>query len=202
VAITSNFAVWPSTTLWLAGCVVIDGPAAVDVPLRESVRDGSEASLATMRLPVEFPVDFGANSTCTAWVIPGAREIVVITPVRRKPDPETVAWEMVTAVVPEFVRVNVCKLFAPIDTFPKSRVVVLGARVPKAALLEPGFDGVPALVNPTQPEIDKIEIKSVAIVANVASELCCVRSRVAACFWGAGCTCWSVFVCDFMSHTV
>ena len=127
---------------------------------------------------------------------------MLITPLRLNPEPETAAWEIVTAVMPEFVRVNVCRLFEPIGTFPKLRVVVLGARVPGAVLLEPVFDGVPALVKPTQPEMDKIAMKRVAIVANVASELCCSGSSVAACCFDAGFSSWDCSVCDFMSQTV
>ena len=151
---------------------------------------------------MELPLVFGANSTCTAWLFPGGREIVFITPLRLNPDPETAAWEIVTAVMPEFVRVNVCRLFAPIGTFPKLRAVVLGARVPGAVLLEPVFDGVPALVSPTQPETDKIAMKRVAIMANVAIELCCLGSSVAACCFDAGFSSWEASVCDFMSQPV
>jgi hypothetical protein len=48
-------------------------------------------------------------------------------------------------------------------------------------LLEAGFVGDPALVNPTQPEIDNSALKSVAIMANIANELCCLGSPVAGC---------------------
>lgn len=119
-----------------------------------------------------------------------------------KPEPETVVSEIITDEVPVFVRVNVCKLFEPMGIFPKLKVVVLGASTPGVVLPEPGFDGVPALVNPTQPEIDKIVMKSVAIMANIASELCCLGSPVAASCFGAGFIRSGFCVCDFISHTV
>ena len=98
----------------------------------------------------------------------------------RKAEPKTVAWEIVTADTPELVRVNVCRLFEPRGTVPKLTAVVFGARVPMVVLLlEPGFDGVPALVNPAQPETNEIARNSVAIMAKVASELCCLGSPVA-----------------------
>src|ERR1700730_15076051 len=113
-------------------------------------------------------------------------ETADIPPVTLKPEPETVAWEIVTAAVPEFVSVNVCELFEPMGTLPKLTAVVLGARMPGVVLLEPGFDGVPALVNPAQPEMDKIAMNSVAIVANIASELFCLGNPMAASCFGAG----------------
>jgi hypothetical protein len=98
-----------------------------------------------------------------------------------KPVPATVASEILTDAVPVFVRVNVCKLFEPMGTIPKLKAVVLGARTPGVALLEAGFVGDPALVNPTHPEIDNSVLNSVAIMANIANELCCLGSPVAAC---------------------
>jgi hypothetical protein len=93
----------------------------------------------------------------------------------RNAEPKTVASEIITAAVPVFVRVNVRKLVEPMRTFPKLTVVALGASTP-GVLLEPGFVGLPALVNPTQPEMDKAAMKSVAIMANIASGLCCLGS--------------------------
>ena len=95
----------------------------------------------------------------------------------RNAEPKTVASEIITAAVPVFVRVNVRKLVEPIRTFPKLTVVALGASTP-GALLEPGFVGLPALVNPTQPEMDKVAMKSVAIMANIANDLRCLGSPV------------------------
>jgi hypothetical protein len=79
-----------------------------------------------------------------------------IPPAMLKPVPVMVAWEIVTAAVPVFARVNVCGLLDPTATFPKFSLVAFAESVPEAAGLEPDFfAGVPAPVNPTQPESDK-----------------------------------------------
>src|SRR5258706_2956945 len=94
-------------------------------------------------------------------------------------EPKTVQEEFITAAVPVFVRVNVRKLVEPMRTFPKLTAVALGASTP-GALLEPGFVGLPALVSPTQPEMDRVAMKSVAIMANIANDLRCLGSPVTA----------------------
>jgi hypothetical protein len=80
-----------------------------------------------------------------------------IPPTTLKPVPVTVAWEIMTAAVPVLDRVNVRGLLEPVATFPKLRLMELAESVPE---LELGaeFDlaaGVPAPVNPMQPESDK-----------------------------------------------
>jgi hypothetical protein len=79
-----------------------------------------------------------------------------IPPTTLKPAPVMLAWEIVTAAVPVFDRVNVCGLLDPTATFPKFRLVALAASVPEAVGFDPDFGvGVAAPVNPTQPESDK-----------------------------------------------
>jgi hypothetical protein len=165
VATTSKVAVWPAMTLWFAGCVVMEGPATA-LPLRESVRDESEASLENTRLPLELPCAVGANSILTGRLFPGVMETEDIAPTTLKPGPKTAAWEIVTAAVPVFVRVTVCMLFEPGATLPKLILVALAASTPADALFEVVFPGVPALVSPTQPEIDKVVSNSVPRMAN------------------------------------
>ena|ERR1700686_3457712 len=101
-----------------------------------------------------------------------------ITPTRLKPAPVTDALEIRTATVPVFVSVKVCELFEPGATFPKLKLVALAASVLEGVLAEPVFDGVPALVNPTQPEIVK-EISNVVRIANKASWPRCFGSSIA-----------------------
>jgi hypothetical protein len=96
-------------------------------------------------------------------------EIAAIAPETLKPEPKTVAWEIVTGSVPELVRVNICELFEPRGTLPKSTLVVFGASTP--AEVEPGLFKLPALVNPTQPERVRMLMNSVKIMADSASEL-------------------------------
>jgi hypothetical protein len=69
----------------------------------------------------------------------------------------TVAWEIVTIVVPVLVRVKVWGLLDPAATFPKFRLVALAASVPEVVEFEFELDfpgGVPAPVKPTQPASD------------------------------------------------
>jgi hypothetical protein len=154
---------------------------AIAFPVRERVRDGFVASLARTRVPLELPAAAGANATWIAWLVPGAMETAPVDPERLKPGPETVAWEIVTAAAPEFVSVNVCELFEPIATFPKSTLVVFGASTPAVVEFEPGLLGLPALVKPTQPEIDRTATKSARMMADNASELWCLGSPAAPC---------------------
>lgn len=62
VAATVKLAVWPTATLWLAGCVVMDS-VAMPVPLKETESVEFDASLATTMLPVTLPDVCGANWT-------------------------------------------------------------------------------------------------------------------------------------------
>ena len=101
-----------------------------------------------------------------------------IPPTRLKPAPVTVALEIRTAAVPVFVRVKVCELFKPGAMFPKLKLVALAASVLDGALVEPVFPGVPALVNPTQPEIVKA-ISNVVRMVNKASGLLRFGSSIA-----------------------
>jgi hypothetical protein len=81
-------------------------------------------------------------------------EAVDIEPATEKPVPVTVACEIVTAVVPELLRVRVCGLLDPVATLPKLKVAELAVSEP-AAVPEPEVvfePGVAAPVKPTQPE--------------------------------------------------
>lgn len=62
VAATVKVAVWPTATLWLAGCVVMESDA-IPAPFRETESVEFEALLATTRLPVTLPGVCGANWT-------------------------------------------------------------------------------------------------------------------------------------------
>src|ERR1700687_1351137 len=108
-----------------------------------------------------------------------------VPPTTLKPGPETVAWEIMIAVVPLFVRVTGCILFEPVATFPKLNVEALAASTPGVVPFEFVFPGVPAFVNPAQPEINKVVIRSVAKMANSARELRCFASLGAARWLGA-----------------
>ena len=71
------------------------------------------------------------------------------------PGPEMVTFDIVPAPVPVLVRVKAWRLLDPATTFPKFRLVAFAASVPEEVAVELDFAaGVPALVKPTQPEID------------------------------------------------
>ena len=90
----------------------------------------------------------------------------------------TVAWEIVTAAVPVFVRVSVCGLLEPAATFPKLKLVALAASIPEEVVLELVFAGeLPALVKPVQLERVAV-ISSAARTASKSNGLCCFGSLV------------------------
>ena len=103
-------------------------------------------------------------------------EIEDIVPATLKPEPNTVAWVIITPVVPVLVRVNVWELFEPGATAPKTRLVVLAASTPGVAPFEVVFAGAPALVSPMQPEVVRVVMNRVAIMANNARRVCCFGS--------------------------
>ena len=95
-----------------------------------------------------------------------------IPPTTLKPAPVIVAFEIVTIAVPVFVSVSVWELLAPAVTFPKVRLVALAASDPEEAVLEFAFPaGVPAPVNPVQPEI----VRAARRARIMASEVSGVR---------------------------
>ena len=74
-----------------------------------------------------------------------------------------------TAAVPVFVKVSVCRLLEPVATLPKLKLVALAASVPAEAVLEFVFAGeVLALVKPAQPERDNVARKARKMANNVS----------------------------------
>ena len=93
-----------------------------------------------------------------------------IPPTTPKPAPAVVACEIVTAAVPVFVKVSVCRLLDPVATLPKLKLVALAASVPAEAVLEFVFaDGVLELVAPAQPDRDNVDRKARKMANNVSS---------------------------------
>ena len=81
----------------------------------------------------------------------------------------TVAWEIVTAAVPVFVKVSVCRLLEPVATLPKLKLVALAVSVPAEAVLEFVFaDGVLELAKPAQPERDNAARKARKMANNMS----------------------------------
>lgn len=70
-------------------------------------------------LPLALPLDPGANFTVKVAFCPAAIVSGVVSPLRLKPVPVTLAAEIVTLDVPELVRVMVCDPLLPTVTLPK-----------------------------------------------------------------------------------
>ena len=74
-----------------------------------------------------------------------------------------------TATVPVFVKVSVCRLLEPVATLPKLKLVALAASVPAEALEFVFADGVLELVTPAQPERDNVARKARKMANNVSA---------------------------------
>jgi hypothetical protein len=70
--------------------------------------------------------------------------------------------------VPVFVRVSVWELLNPVVTFPNVRLVALAANDPEEAAVEFVLAaGVPAAVNPVQPDMDRAANRTTIIVSEL-----------------------------------
>ena len=74
VAATENVAVCPAVTVWLAGCVVINGAIAdvVEPPVSEIVCGLLGALSVSVSVPVRVPVAVGVNFTLIVQLAPAA----------------------------------------------------------------------------------------------------------------------------------
>jgi len=143
------------------------------VPVREIVAGELVASLATVTLPLTLVEVAGLNVTFTVAGCPGVRICPVEIPLAENPAPEMLTLETVTLEFPALVKVTPKVLLPPILTVAKLRLVALAASTLEVVLFELVFDGAPALVNPTQPEIDKV-MNKVAKIPNQVNGPCCL----------------------------
>jgi hypothetical protein len=93
------------------------------VPLKEIIAGDPGALLLMTMLPVALPVAEGANCAEKGTLDPGLMESGRLSPARRNPVPAAVAWEMVSAAFPEFVREIFWLAVPPTFTFPKLTLV-------------------------------------------------------------------------------
>ena len=100
----------PTTTLPTFTAVALRVPwlCVTAVPLRVTLRAGFVASESIMTLPLTLPADLGAKVTLKDALCPGVRVNGVASPEMLKPEPVTVAWEMVEFMPPAFRTVSVC----------------------------------------------------------------------------------------------
>ena len=73
--VSDRVLLWPTVTLpKLKGDVVaVSAPTAAAVPVNETVSDGFDASLVTVKVPVGVPAVVGAKTTLNDWFAPAAR---------------------------------------------------------------------------------------------------------------------------------
>lgn len=91
----------------------------VPIPLKATVIEEPDASLAIETLPVAPPTEDGVKLAEKLVLWPGLSVIGMDNPAMPKPVPETLAEEIVTLAVPEFVRVMDCDPLLPTATLPK-----------------------------------------------------------------------------------
>jgi hypothetical protein len=101
----------PTTTL--PGIVTVVGfavrvpAAAIAVPVKGIAKLGFEAFDVTVTVPLNVPVDVGANVTVNDVLCPGVNVTGGVIPEILKPVPAAVAAEIVALVPPVFVTVSV-----------------------------------------------------------------------------------------------
>jgi len=80
--------------------------------------------------PFTAPATVGANFTPKVVFCPGAKVSGRLSPVTLKPEPVTLACEMVRLAPPEFCRVSVCVVLPPTATVPKLKLEGLVLNTP------------------------------------------------------------------------
>jgi hypothetical protein len=109
------------------------GTCCTPLPVREIVVGEFVALLTTETDPVSAPDAVGVKTTLNVALAPAAMVSGTVTPVVLKPVPEAVILETFTLELPVLVSVTVCVLLLPTFTFPKLRLVTLGASCSVAA---------------------------------------------------------------------
>jgi hypothetical protein len=116
-------AVLPSLTLpklILAGLKLSVRVAATPVPLSATVAGMLEALLVMLTVPLTEPAEAGAYCTLKLALWPGVKVAGRLRPLKVKPEPVTVADEIVKFAEPVLVTWKVCELALPTTTEPKA----------------------------------------------------------------------------------
>lgn len=100
------------------------------VPESEIPRVEFDALLRIDMFPFAAPPVCGKKATLKVALWPGAKVSGRLSPLTPKPEPETVAWVMVTLEPPELVSVSGKVWLFPTGTLPKLRLEELAARAP------------------------------------------------------------------------
>ena len=104
--------------------------ACVPVPLNAIVVGEFGASLTIEMLPLALPAEVGANLALNVVVSPAPNVRGVLNPLMLRPVPDTVALDIVTLAVPEFVNVIDWVPLLPTATDPKFTLEGLAATWP------------------------------------------------------------------------
>ena len=113
--------------LKLVGFAVSRKVAVTPVPLRAIVSGELGALLTSETVPVTLPAAPGVKATLNVALLPAAMVSGTVMPVRLKPLPDAVAWEIVTPALPALDSLIVCELLVPVTTLPKLALVGVGA---------------------------------------------------------------------------
>ena len=113
--------------LRLVGFAVSRKVAVTPVPLRAIVRGELGALLTSETVPVTLPAALGVKTTLNVALLPAAMVRGTVMPVRLKPLPDTVAWEIARLALPALDSLMVCELLVPVATLPKLALVGVGA---------------------------------------------------------------------------
>jgi len=130
-------------------------PAETPVPEREMLTVGFDPLSLIVIPPFTKPLDWGANVTLKLVLCPGESVNGGVNPLKLKPLPVAVAWEILRLEPPEFVRVSEVVRLLPIETLPKPMLAGDAAKepaltaVPDSGRLRVAFAAL--LVNATPP---------------------------------------------------
>jgi hypothetical protein len=102
----------------------------VPLPLRAIVSAEFGALLVIEMLPVVLPTTEGENCAVNVVFCPALTVNGVDKPLILKPVPVTLAAEIVTLAVPEFVSVTICDPLLPTTTLPKLTLAGLAVSAP------------------------------------------------------------------------
>ena len=109
--------------------------AVVADPDNPIVSGEPAASLATVMLPVAFPVTLGANFTASVAFSDAFSVTGAVTPLTLNPLPAALILVIWTAAVPVFVTVTFCVALLPTDTLEKLKLVGLAVNCPSIAVV-------------------------------------------------------------------
>jgi hypothetical protein len=150
VSVPGKLVLLPTCTvpkLRLAG-LAATVPPETPAPESETLSVGFDPLLAIVMPPLTEPLDWGANATLNTVLCPGERVSGSANPLKLKPFPVAVAWEMLTLEPPEFVRVPEAVRLLPIETLPKPMLNGDAAKepavtpVPERGRLRDAFDAL------------------------------------------------------------